>query len=303
MNASNSLDKKNGNIFLSIIVKRLIAILLLVILIIMFFTNMLVVHEDELVMIKEFGKIVRIIEEPGLYFKLPFIQTTSALSKKIMHFESQTVKVFTKDRRNLVVTDYALWRIKNASAFIKNLQSINSAEMKIESAIYSAVRSYFNTLTFDEIINEKKAPVNPNEALTEMINKQLSSLGIEMLDVQIKKCELPSDEEEALFSKIKTEREKAAKQYIASAENEADMIKAEADKQAKILLAKAYAESEKLKGKADADATRVYLQSYNQDPEFYRFIRTLESYKKTLKGKTTIILPIDSPYAKYLLGK
>ncbi len=303
MNTSNNLDKNNGNIFLYTIIKRLVVVLVFVTLITALFANMLIVHEDELVTIKEFGKIVRIIEAPGFYFKLPFIQTTSVLSKKMMHLETQPIKVFTKDKRNLIITDYALWRISNASVFIRNLQSVNSAEKRVESAIYSAVRTYYNAMSLDQIINDKLVGSRSGQALTEMINKQLNSLGIEMLDIQLTNCQLSSEDEEALFSKIKTERDKAAKQYIASAEYEADKIKAEADKEAKILLAKASAEAEQLKGKADADAARIYSKSYNQDPEFYRFVRTLESYKKTLKGKTTIILPIDSPYAKYLLGR
>jgi membrane protease subunit HflC len=158
-------------------------------------------------------------------------------------------------------------------------------------------------MTYDEIVRGKASGKDYNDDITAEVSRQLQGTGMEILDVRPMSIELTPDEEEMAYSRIKSDREKIAKQYVTQAENEASLIKADADKQASIVVSQAYAASEEIKGKADADAARIYAKSYNRDPEFYKFTRTLESYKKTLKGKTTIVLPLNSPYLKYLLGE
>ncbi len=303
MNASNNLNHKNKNVFLDLLMKKLLIIFLLILFVVIAISNTLVVQEDELVVIKQFGRVEKIIDKPGLYFKLPLLQNTDSLTKKLNNYEVQPIKVLSKDKKNVIVMNYALWRISEPYSFISNVETISSAEVLIESAVYSAVRQKYSELSYDEIIKGASAGKDYNEAITAEVIKELESTGMKIIDVQLMQIDLTADDEAAAYDKIKSEREKIAKQYVSTAENEASQIKAEADKQAKILISQAYAASEEIKGKADAEAARIYATSYNQDPEFYKFTRTLESYKKTLKGKTTIILPIDSPYTKYLIGK
>jgi membrane protease subunit HflC len=303
MNTSNNLDHKNKSLFLELLIKKLIVIFLLVLIAVVIFANTSVVQEDELVVITQFGKVERIISEPGLYFKLPLIQNTNSLTKKLSNYEAQSIKAFSKDKMNVVVTNYAVWKITEPHSFISNVQTIGRAEFFIESAVQLVVREKYSMLSYDEIIKGIAAGKDYNEDITQAVKKQLQGTGIDIVDVRPKRTGLPTDEEEAVFARIKADREKIAKQYISMAENQASEIKAEADKEAKIIISNAYAASEKIKGQADAEAAKIYAKSYNQDPEFYKFIRTLESYKKTLKGKPTIILPIDSPYTKYLIGK
>jgi len=303
MNASNGLNQNKKSMLIDLVMKKLIGLFLFIILIVTVITNMLIVQEDELVVVKQFGRVEKIIAKPGLYFKLPIIENTQILSKKLMNYETQPIKILSKDKKNLAVTNYVLWKISNPKDFIDNAQTAAGAETMIESAVFSAVRQRYGELSFDEIINDSASGIDNNALISEELNKQLNKSGIEIIDTRLKKAYLPVGEEEAAYSRIRSEMEKTAKQYIASAESESAQIKAEADKEAKIILSKASAEAEQIKGKADAEAAKIYAKAYNQDPEFYRFIRTLESYKKTLKGKSTIILPLDSPYTKYLMGK
>ncbi|HYE80729.1 MAG TPA: protease modulator HflC [Clostridia bacterium] len=303
MNTSNNLNHKNKSVLLDLLLKRLLVISLLVLLIMAAIANTLVVQEDELVVIKQFGRVQRIIDEPGLFFKLPLVQSTDTLTKKLADYEIQPIKVFSKDKRNIILRNYAVWKITEPHSFINNVHTIGSAEVMIESAVYSAVRQEYSKLSYDEIIKGIAAGKDYNEEITAAVRNQLQNTGMEILDVRLMRLELTADEEQIAYSKIKSEREKIAKENIFMAENEATEIKAEADKQAKIIISQAYAASEEIKGQADAEAAKIYAKSYNQDPEFYKFMRTLESYKKTLKGKPTIILPIDSPYTKYLIGK
>ncbi len=303
MNSSNNLNHKNKKLILDILMKKLLIIFLLVLFIVIAITNTLVVREDELVVIKQFGRLDRIITEPGLYFKLPIIQTTDSLTKKLANYETQQIKVLSKDKKNLIVVNYAVWRISEPYSFINNIHTIGSAEVMLESALHSAIRLKYGELSYAEIIKGVASGKDFNEEITEEVRKQLHGTGMDILDVRLMRTELTEEEEEAAYAKIRSEREKIAKQYVSKGENEATQIKAEADKQAKIIISEAYAASEEIKGKADAEAAKIYAKSYNQDPEFYKFMRTLESYKKTLKSKPTIVIPIDSPYAKYLIGK
>ena len=283
--------------------KKLLLIFLFILFVAVVIANTLVVQEDELVVIKQFGKINKIIDKPGLYFKLPLIQNTDSLTKKLSSYQVQPIKIFTKDKKNLVVNSYAIWKITEPHSFINNVEAVDSAEVLIERTVYSVLRQKYNELSYAEIINSFVAGKDYNEEITAEVRKQLQNTGINILDVRLMRTELTADEEEMAYTKIKSEREKIAKQYISTGEHEASTIRAEADIQAKIIMSKAYAVFEETKGKADAEAAKIYAESYNKDPEFYKFIRTLESYKKTFKDKPTIILPIDSPYTKYLMGK
>jgi|GEM_PF-1249880 len=303
MNTSNNLDHKDKKVLFDYLIKKLLIVLMFILFTVVIVANTLVIQEDELVVIKQLGKVQKILDKPGLYFKLPIIQNTDSLTKKLTDYETQSIKIVSKDKRNLIVNNYTIWRISEPHSFISNVQTIGSADVLLESAIYSAVREKYGQLAYDEIVKGMSSGKDFNEEITAAVSKELQNTGMEILDVRLKSIELTTEEEEAAYSRIKTDREKITKQYVTQGENEASKIKAEADKQAKIVISQAYARSEDIKGKADAEAARIYAKSYNQDPEFYKYVRTLESYKKTLSGKPTIIIPIDSPYTKYLIGK
>ena len=303
MNASNNSGQKNKKLFPDLLMKKLLMIFLLVLFIVVVITNTLVVQEDELVVIKQFGKIEKIIDKPGLYFKLPLIQNTDSLTKKLSNYEVRPITVFSKDKKNVIAISYAIWRITEPYNFIHNIANIENAEALIENSVHSALREKFSKLYYIEIIRGAASGKDYNDDITAEVNKQLQNTGIDILDIRLMRTELPADDMETVYETIKSEREKIAKQYITAAENEASQIEAEADIQAELTISEANSAAEEIKGKADAEAAKIYAKSYNKDPEFYKFIRTLESYKNTLSEKTTIILPIDSPYAKYLMGK
>jgi membrane protease subunit HflC len=254
MNTSNSLNHENKNVFMELLMKKLLVIFLLILFIITAVSNTLVVQEDELVVIKQFGRVEKIIDKPGLYFKLPLVQNTDSITKKLNNYEVQPIKVITKDKKNLILMNYALWKISEPHSFITNVETIGSAEVLIESAVYSAARQKYSELNYDEIINGTASGKDYNADITAEVSKQLKNTGMNILDVQLMQIDMTSDDEEAAYAQIKSEREKIAKQYVSTAENEASQIKAEADKQAKIILSKANADSEEIKGKADAEA-------------------------------------------------
>ncbi|MGI6584496.1 MAG: protease modulator HflC [Lutisporaceae bacterium] len=302
MNTSNKLNQKRRNIFTDLLMKKLLMIFLLIFSIALVISNILVVQEDEMVVIKQFGKIEKIIDKPGLYFKLPFIQNTDLLTKKLLNFEVQPITAFSKDKRNIIAVSYAIWKITEPYSFIHNVANIENAEALIENSVQTALRQKYSQLSYIEIIRGAVSGKDYNEEITAEVNRQLHNTGIDMLDVRLKRTDLTAEDEEMVYAAIKSEREKIAKQHITIAENEASQIEAEADTEAEMIISQAHSAAEEIKGKADAEAAKIYAESYNKDPEFYKFIRTLESYKKTMNDKTTIILPIDSPYTKHLTG-
>lgn len=301
MNHYNSLNIKKKNTKFNEVFKKIIILSIVIIIALTIVLNSLIVHEDEIVIIHRFGKIIKMINKPGLYFKVPFINSTSIITKKIIHYDSQPIRLFTKDNKSLLVNNYTIWKISNPIEFLKTVQNISGAELKIDNTVYSALRTNFGALNYSDIFNNNK--IDFNKEITAIANEQLKIYGIEVVDVGIKKLGLPQENEDYVFARMKSDREKISAQYLSMGEKEATQIKAETDKQVKIIISKAYTESEKIRSRADTEAAKIYSKSYNQDPEFYSFMRTLESYKKTLINKPTIIIPINSPYTKYLLGK
>lgn len=296
-------NKSSLNIDFNKIIKSVVILGILILFVVTVVVNTLIIQEDEIVIIKEFGIIKKIITTPGLYFKTPILQSSTVISKRLMQYDSQPLKLITKDNKYLIVDNFAVWRINNASEFVKTVQTLGGAELKIDNTLYSVALTEFGKLSYNQIIAESQTDDNYSSRITAEVKKQLAQYGIDIIDVRLKQTNIAPENTDAVYSRMKADREKIASQHIAEGENEATQIKAEADKQVKITLSKAHADADTMKGTADAEAAKIYSQSYNQDPEFYKFIRTLESYKKTLKGKTTIVLPIDSPYTKYLIGK
>ena len=302
MNHYNSLNIKKKNIKFNEVFKNLMILFLVITISLTLVLNSFVVDEDEIVVISSFGKVIKIINTPGLYFKMPLINSTSVITKKIIHYDSQPMKLFTKDNKSLLVDNYAIWKVNNPIEFIKTVQTIGIAEIRIDNTINSAIKNIFCTLNYNDIFKANNKS-DYNQVITATVNEELRMYGIDIIDVKINKIVLPQENEDYVFTRMKSDREKISAQYLSAAEKEATQIKAETDKQVKIIISKASVEAERRMSEADTEAAKIYSKSYNQDPEFYGFMRTLESYKKTLANKPTIIIPINSPYAKYLLGK
>jgi len=300
MSQFNNISLKNKDSKIYIIIKKVMLFSITIITTLTILLNAHIVQEDEIVFIKSFGKIVRVIDKPGLYFKIPLLNNTHAIPKGTLYFEPETIKIQTSDNKNLFFETFVLWKIKNPKVFIENLQSIANAEILIENQVISNSKMKLITENYNTIIN------NIDELyknISNNIRKKFNLYGIEIIDIKVKQIFLPEENKETIYARMKSEQEKIAAHYLSIGEKEALKIRAEADKEAQLILSEAEAKAEKIKGTAEAEAAKIYSNSYNKDPEFYRFMRTLEAYKKTLKNKPTILIPIDSPFAKYLLGK
>lgn len=257
------------------------------------------VDETRKAAVLRFGEIVRVVENPGLHFKVPFVNNVVYLDDRILNYDIQPRDILTSDQKRLTIDNYAIWRVGEPQTFIEaNAGSLASAQARIDDIVYSDLRDILAKHTLDEIVSAKR--LDYLHQVTELSQGKLEKFGIELIDVRIKRADLPSEIEQAVFSRMRSERERIAAQLRAEGEEQAKKITSNADKEKEIILADANKTAETVKGEGDAQALEIYAEAYNQDPEFYRFWRSLESYKTALGGSTSIVLTTDSDYLHFL---
>ncbi|GAM14730.1 protease modulator HflC [Mesobacillus selenatarsenatis] len=282
-----------------------ILLVILIALLVFIFTNVFIVKQGEYKVVRQFGEVVRIVKEPGLNYKVPFIQSVTTLPKYQMTYDVSQAEINTMDKKRMLIDNYAIWRIEDPKKMISNARTLEGAESRMEEFIYSVVRSELGKLDYDEIINDEKSSRGSlNDRVTEKVNELLASgnYGVVVTDVRMKRTDLPEENEMSVFTRMISERESKAQEYLSMGDAEKNRVIAQTDREVKELLAKASADAETIRGEGEGEAAKVYNQTFSKDPEFYSMFRTLESYKKTINGETVIVLPSDSPYARMLMG-
>ncbi|MGI8383094.1 protease modulator HflC [Robertmurraya sp. P23] len=268
-------------------------------------TNLFIVKEGEYRVIRQFGEVVRIESTPGLSYKVPFVQSVSTLPKYQMTYDVNEAEINTKDKKRMLIDNYAVWKIEDPKKMISNARTLENAEGRMEEFIYSVVRSELGKLNYEEIINDEASTRGSlNDKITEKVNELLSqdNYGIVVTDVRMKRTDLPKENEQSVFTRMISERESKAQEYLSIGDAQKNIIIADTDRQVKETLAKAQADAETIRAEGEAQAAKVYNEAFSKDPSFYQLFRTLESYKKTINGETVIVLPSDSPYARLLMG-
>lgn len=268
-------------------------------------SSVVIVKEGEYKVVRQFGDVIKIHESPGLKFKIPMIQEVSTLSQKKMVYDVDEKEITTLDKKRMIIDNYAVWSISDPEKMISNARTMMSAEARMGEFIFSIVRAELGKMNFSEIINEEESSRGTlNEEIAKRVNEYLDrdNYGIVVDDVRIKRSDLPQANEEAVFNQMITDREKIAQTYLSEGEAEKSRIRASVDREVKEMLSTARADAEKIRAEGEQEAAQIYNNSFSEDPEFYQLYRTLESYKKTIDGETTIILPQGSPYADLLLG-
>ncbi|MCK1981765.1 MULTISPECIES: protease modulator HflC [Peribacillus] len=298
-------ELKKGNFHWRGYVRFGIFLIIIIALLLIIFTNVYIVKEGEYKVVRQFGEVVRIDKTPGLKAKVPFIQSVVTLPKYQMSSDVSEAEINTKDKKRMLIDNYAVWRIEDPKKLITNARTLENAETKMEEFIYSAVRSELGQLNYDEIINDEKSSRGSlNDRITEKVNDllQKDSYGISLTDVRIKRTDLPAENEASVFKRMISERESKAQEYLSKGDAKKNRIIADTDRKVKELLSTAEADAEVIRAEGEGEAAKIYNKSFSKDPEFYKLYRTLESYKKTIGDQTVIVLPSDSPYASLLMG-
>jgi len=277
----------------------------LVVLAIVLANSLFIVNEGEFNVVLRFGQAVRIYNEPGLKIKIPFVETTSTLPKYQMIYDSAATPILTLDQKPIIVDNYTVWKITDAQKFIRTLQTLNSAEQRLDAAVYNAVRRQLSSTSYGEIISEETARGNLNDQILAQVTKAMDEgdTGITIVDVRIKRTDLPEENKASVYNRMISNRQSIAASYLSEGDEEARRITSAADRVADILLAEADAQAKQILSEGEQEAARIYNEAYGVDPEFYKLYRTLESYKTSFQGEPVIMLPIDSPYAQLLLGQ
>lgn len=256
------------------------------------------VDETEQVIITQLGRYVRMVKEPGLHFKIPFVQALHYFEDRIMEYDAAAAKIITKDKKHLLLDNYARWRIEDPLKLYQTVRDEFGAQARLDDIVFSEIREELALHTLTEIISVNR------EAIMDEVGRQCDEkareYGIRVIDVKIKRADLPGEVTHSVYNRMKAERERKAKKYRSEGDEESLKIKAETEKQQTIILAEAYKEAQKSRGEGDAQAIKIYAQAFEQDPEFYSFLKTLETYKKSLKEGTTVIFSSDAEFFKYL---
>ena len=246
----------------------------------------------------QLGEPVRTVREPGLFVKLPFVQEVLYFDRRILEYDAQPRELLTVDKQQLVVDNYARWRVIDPLQFYRTVRNEAGAQSRLDDILYSNVRETLGRHTLREIVSEKRAELL--EQVTKRSDENARGYGIEVIDVRIKRADLPEKNEQNVFSRMRTERERLAKKFRAEGEEEARKITSEADKEVRILMADARRQADIERGEGDALAVKIFADAYGRDPSFYEFVRTLEAYRKTLGEGTTLILSPSSDFFRLL---
>ena len=260
--------------------------------------SMFTVHITQSAVLLELQKPKEIITEPGLYFKIPFIQKVRYFSKQLLDNDSPPAEVITRDKKNLLIDNFSLWRITDPLKFLETVRSVNGARARLDDIVYSELRVEIGTHDLHAAVTESRETIMAK--ITEEANLKSGEYGIELADVRIKRIDLPPEIANSIFNRMRTERERIAKEYRSEGNEESTKIRATTDKEKTILIAEAYKQEQTVRGKGDAKAIKIYADALQKDPKFYAFIRSMEAYKTSLKNDTTILMTEDSDFLKFL---
>ena len=265
------------------------------------FFSVFVVKEINQAIVLQFGDPKKIITEPGLNFKIPFIQNVVFLDKRILNLDTPPEEVIASDQKRLIVDAFARFKIVDPLKFYISVGNERVARSRLATIINSILRNVLGKQELQTLLSKDRT--TQMSLIQEGVNAEAQNFGITIVDVRIKRADLSVENEKAVYDRMIAERERQAKQYRSEGEEEALKIKAETDKNRAIILANAFKTAQEISGEGDAKALEIYASAYKSDPEFYKFTRTLESYKKVIDKETKLILSTDSDFLKLLKQK
>ena len=260
--------------------------------------SLFTVDETEQAIVTQLGKFVREVKQPGLHFKIPLIQTVHRFEARVLEYDAAARTIITGDKKHLDIDNYARWKIIDPLKFYQTAKNVENAQSLLDDIVFSEMREELARHTLTEIVSVNRKQIM--DKVAEQCKLKTGDYGIQIIDVRIKRADLPEGVTSSVYGRMRAEREKEAKKYRSEGEEESVKIKAETDKEKKILLAGSYREAEKLMGEGDANAITIYAEAFEKDPEFYSFVRTLKAYESSLGTGTTIVMPSDSEFFQYL---
>jgi membrane protease subunit HflC len=271
---------------------------LIFIALVLLFQSVFMVDMTQQALILQFGRYVRTVSEPGLHFKIPFLEQATLYDKRVLSSDIKPGEYLTLDKKRLVTDPVSRWRIEVPLQFFKTVANEPGALARMGPIVLSELRDELAKHNFTDIISSQRAAIM--DKVSKRVQEKATEFGIEVVDVKIRRADLPAEVQGSVFARMQAERKRIALQYRAEGAELAAKVRAGADKEATIISAEAYAESQRLMGEGDAQATVIYAKAFKKGTKFYGFLRTLEAYKIFLAEKSTLVLGSESELFKYL---
>ena len=260
-----------------------------------------IVNQTHRALVLQFGEPVRAIDEPGLYWRTPFVQTVEQFDRRILDLQTDEQEVIASDQKRLIVDAFARYRITDPLAFYKAFRGEVGARQRLTAIVDSTIRSVLGRATFIDVVRNKRDTLM--KQTIKQVNDDVRNLGVEIVDVRIRRADLPEANSQAIYRRMQTERQREAAELRAQGSEQSQRIKSTADKEVTVLLANANRDSERMRGDGDAERNRIYADAFTKDRDFFAFYRSMQAYEESLKGgHTRIVLSPTSEFFRYFNG-
>ena len=284
--------------------KKIAAVLIVVVLLGILGSSVVVTAEDEYTLVRQFGRISKVVDQPGVSMKIPFVQTTDTYPKQTLLYDLVPSEVITRDKKTMITDSYVLWRISDPMRFAQTLNgSTTNAESRINTSVYNALKNAISSMNQDEVITSRDGELSA--MVMERIDASMEQYGIELLMFETKQLDLPEDNKEAVYERMISERDNIAATYTAEGNSEAQVIRNTTDKEVAISISEAEKQAEILIAEGEAEYMRILSEAYDTEEktEFYSFVRSLDALRSSMTGdEKTVVLSADSPIAQIFGG-
>ncbi|MBR0799303.1 protease modulator HflC [Bradyrhizobium jicamae] len=274
------------------------ALIVLFVLIIVAYGSVFTVQQTEQALVVRFGKPVDVVTEPGLNFKVPFTDSVILIDKRILDLENPSQEIIASDQKRLVVDAFARYRIKDALRFYTSVGSIQAANLQLTTLLNASLRRVLGEVNFIAVVRDEREKLMSR--IRDQLDKEADGYGIQVVDVRIRRADLPEQNSQAVYQRMQTERQREAAEFRAQGAQKGQEIRSRADREATVIVAEANSTAEQTRGAGDAERNRLFAEAYTKDPDFFAFYRSMSAYENGLKaGDTRFLLRPDSDFFRY----
>ena len=279
-------------------VTGIVSLIVLLLILIVAYSSVFTVQQTEQALVVRLGEPVKVVTEPGLNFKAPFIDSVISIDKRILDLENPSQEVIASDQKRLVVDAFARYRIKNALRFYQSVGSIQAANLQLTTLLNAALRRVLGEVTFITVVRDEREKLMGR--IREQLDREADGYGIQVVDVRIRRADLPEQNSQAVYQRMQTERQREAAEFRAQGGQKAQEIRSRADREATVIVAEANSQAEQTRGAGDAERTRLFAEAYGKDPDFFAFFRSMSAYENGLRSSDTrFLLRPNSDFFRY----
>ncbi|MGD9838070.1 MAG: protease modulator HflC [Afipia sp.] len=276
----------------------IVALFVVLVAVVVGYSSLFTVSETQQVLLVRLGEPVRVVTAPGLNFKVPFIDTVISIDKRILDLENPAQEVIASDQKRLVVDAFARYRIKDALRFYQTLGSIQAANIQLTTLLNAALRRVLGEVTFITVVRDDRDALMAK--IRTQLDRETTSYGISVVDVRIRRADLPEQNSQAVYQRMQTERQREAAEFRAQGGQKAQEIRSRADREATVIIADANSQAEQIRGEGDGERNRLFAEAYGKDADFFAFYRSMSAYESSLKSNDTrFLLRPDSEFFRY----